>query len=84
MTSAVGSSAVASLEGQMRQAQSQLTDWTTCVSAKTTKGQAEIQKLSGQVSADREQIARAQQAQPAATVKSPAAPTRPGGVDVWA
>ena len=67
----------------MRQAQIQLNDWTTCVSCGTTKGQAAIQKLSGEVSADREQIARALQAQSAASAAS-AAPPRPGSVDVWA
>ena len=76
MVSAVAPSTVPALQGQLRQAQIQLNDWTTCVSAKTTKGQAEIQKLSGEVGADREQIARALQTQPSAN--------RPGSVDVWA
>jgi len=76
--------AVAALEGQMRQAQAQLNDWTTCVSSGTTKGQAAIQKLSGEVSADKEQIARALQAQSGQSPTTSAAPTRPGRVDVWA
>jgi hypothetical protein len=77
MVSAVGSSAygvqspsgmpsgtkIAALEGRVQQAEIQLNDWTTCVSAKTSKGQAAIQKLSGEVSATKEQIARAQQIQ---------------------
>ena len=77
MVSAVGSSAyaaqwpsgtasgtqVAALEGRVQQAEIQLNDWTTCVSAKTPKGQEAIQKLSGEVSATKEQIARAQQNQ---------------------
>jgi hypothetical protein len=58
-----GSSRVAALEGRIRQNQVQLNDWATCVSAKTPKGQAAIQKLSGEISADKEQIARALQAQ---------------------
>jgi hypothetical protein len=58
---ASGSHAVASLEGRIRQDQVQLNDWTTCVSAKTPKGQAAIQKLSGEISAAREQINRAAQ-----------------------
>lgn len=65
MVSAVGISAhdPSALEGRIRQDQIQLNDWTTCVSAKTPKGQAAIQKLSGEISADKEQIARALQAQ---------------------
>jgi hypothetical protein len=78
MVSAIGS--VAALEGQIRQDQVQLNDWTTCVSAGTPKGQAAIQKLSGEISADKERIARALQA-PAATS---AAPRSPGALDVWA
>ena len=74
--SAHGGSSVAALEGRIRQDQIQLNDWTTCVSAKTPKGQAAIQKLSGEVSADKEQIARALQAQsgapPAASAASAA------------
>jgi hypothetical protein len=58
-----GSSGVAALQGRIRQDQLQLNDWTTCVSAKTTKGQSAIQKLSGEISADKEQVARALQAQ---------------------
>ena len=66
-----GSSVAASLQGRIRQDQIQLNDWTTCVSAKTPKGQAAIQKLSGEITAGKEQITRALQA-------------RSGGVDVWA
>ncbi len=84
MAGAVGisGSTVGALEGRIRQDQIQLNDWTTCVSAKTPKGQAAIQKLSGEISAAKEQIGRALQAQPAAP--SPGAPSRPGSVDVWA
>lgn len=98
MVTAVGSSSVPSLEGQIRQDRVQLNDWTTCVSAKTSKGQAAIQKLSGEISAATEQVARALQNQsgtspltstgsvpktPSAT-GSPAASVRAGSVDVWA
>lgn len=51
------SDSVAALNGEIRNDQIQLNDWTTCVSAKTTKGQAEIQKYSAQVSAAKERIA---------------------------
>jgi hypothetical protein len=63
-------SSVASLNGQIRQAKSQLDDWTTCVSSKTTKGQTEIQRLSGQISAAKQQEQRIE----AST----------GSLDVWA
>jgi len=69
-----GSRSVAVLEGQIRQDKIQLDDWTTCVSAKTAKGQAAIQKLSGEISADKDRIARAQQTRSAG----------PSSVDVWA
>jgi hypothetical protein len=64
------------------------------VSAKTPKGQAEIQKLSGEISADEQKIARAQQSQGnlyGASTQNGAAPdpTAAGGrrgvfVDAWA
>jgi hypothetical protein len=73
MVSAIGPSSVAALEGRIRQDQVQLNDWTTCVSANTPKGQSAIQKLSGEISADKEQIARNLQAQSATTSL----------VDVW-
>jgi len=66
---------VASLTGQLRRDKAQLDDWTTCVSAKTTKGQAEIERLSGAVSAEREQIERAR-TQPGGT--APQAPPAAG------
>jgi hypothetical protein len=56
-----GSSDVAALQGRVQQARAQLNDWATCVSAQTPKGQAEIQKFSGEISADKQKIARAQQ-----------------------
>jgi hypothetical protein len=86
--------AVAALEGQIRQTQVQLDDWTTCVSAKTPKGQAAIQKLSGQIGADREHIARALQSAASSSAASalanpapssaPAAAARTGSIDAWA
>jgi len=54
------SAAVGALYGRIRDDKLQLDDWTTCVSAKTVKGQAEIQRLSGQISAERDAIVRAQ------------------------
>ncbi|MDE2138007.1 MAG: hypothetical protein KGJ68_11275 [Gammaproteobacteria bacterium] len=85
MTSVAGSSPVASLEGRIRQDQVQLNDWTTCVSARTPKGQAAIQKLSGEISAAKAQIAQALQTQArAAQAPAAAAPARPGSLDVWA
>jgi hypothetical protein len=53
-TAAHEAGSVASLNGQIRQAKIQLDDWTTCVSAKTPRGQAEIQRLSGEISAAKE------------------------------
>ena len=50
--------AVSSLDGRIRNDKIQLDDWATCVSAKTVKGQAEIQRLSSQISADRAQVLR--------------------------
>ncbi len=60
---------VASLNGQIRQVKSQLDDWTTCVSSKTTRGQTEIQRLSGEISAAKEQEQRIE--------------ASPGSLDVW-
>jgi hypothetical protein len=72
-------SSIAALTGQIRQDKQQLDDWTTCVSAKTTKGQAEIQRLSGAIGAATTQLHQLA-AQP---TQSPAAlPTR--SIDVWA
>jgi hypothetical protein len=78
-TSASGS--VASLQGRIQQDKIQLDDWTTCVSSKTTKGQAEIQKLSGELSAAKEQLARVLQGQPQSLAPaSTTSVTRPPGV----
>ncbi|HEX4378163.1 MAG TPA: hypothetical protein VHZ99_13515 [Steroidobacteraceae bacterium] len=88
-TSAQGSGTnAASLSGQIRQIKQQLDDWTTCVSAKTTKGQAEIQRLSGQMSAATQQLHRLS-AEPSqssqATSTSQATSASPARLlDVWA
>jgi hypothetical protein len=80
----VGAVGVATLQNLIRQDQAQLNDWTTCVSAKTPKGQSEIQKYSADISADKEQIARAQQAQAQAQSRTPSpASTTSASVDVW-
>jgi len=89
-----GGNNVPALQGRIQHARVQLNDWTSCVSAKTPKGQAEIQKLSGEISADKQKIARAQQSQgdiSAANTQNGAAsdPTAAGGrrgvfVDAWA
>lgn len=69
-TAAHTASSVASLNGQIRQAKSQLDDWTTCISSKTTKGQSEIQRLSGEISAAKQQEQDIE--------------ASPGSLDVWA
>lgn len=61
---------VASLSGQIRQDKTQLDDWTTCVSSKTTRGQAEIQRLTGAISAAKEHEQRIEASS--------------GSLDVWA
>jgi hypothetical protein len=89
------SGSVQTLEGRIHQDQIQLNDWTTCVSAKTPKGQAAIQKLSGEISAAKAQIAQALQSRSGASSSAPAAlisdahsataaPSMLGSVDVWA
>jgi hypothetical protein len=75
---------VAALQGLIRQDQTQLNDWTTCVSANTPKGQSAIQKLSGEISADKEQISRTLQAQSGQSGGSSPAVTGAHLLDVWA
>lgn len=85
MTSVAGTSPVAALEGRIRTDQVALNDWTTCVSAHTSKGQAAIQKLSGEISAAKEQVSQALQAQAGAPQASATAAARhAGSLDVWA
>jgi hypothetical protein len=67
------------VNGQIQQVKQQLDDWTTCVSANTTKGQAEIQRLSGELSGAEDRAHHLAALQPQA---SPAAPPR--SIDVWA
>jgi hypothetical protein len=69
------------LQGQIQRDQLDLNDWVTCVSAKTPKGKAEIQKISGEISSAKEQIARIE----ANKTGSPTKASGHGGlVDVWA
>jgi hypothetical protein len=69
ITTAHKAASVASLNAQMHQDKIQLDDWTTCVSSKTPRGQAEIQRLSGAISAAKEHERRVE--------------TSPGSIDVW-
>jgi hypothetical protein len=70
---------LASLNGEILRVKQQLDDWTTCVSAKTTKGQAEIQRLSAQLSGAE---VRAHRLAAMETQAPSAASTR--SIDVWA
>jgi hypothetical protein len=79
LISAASGASIASVTGQIRQDKQQLDDWTTCVSAKTTKGQAEIQRLSGELSAAENRAHRLSAQEPQA---SPANPSH--SIDVWA
>ncbi len=79
----IGVADTGALTGQIRQIKQQLDDWTTCVSAKTTKGQAEIQRLSGEMSAVTQQLQRLAATQPSQpSSASSASPARL--LDVWA
>jgi hypothetical protein len=77
--SAASAASLASANGQIRQDKQQLDDWTSCVSAKTTKGQAEIQRLSAALGGAEDRAQRLVALQPPV---SAAAPTR--SIDVWA
>jgi len=68
-TSTHRADSVGSLNGQIRRDKIQLDDWTTCVSSKTPRGQAEIQRLSGEISAAKERAQRLEGS--------------PGSIDVW-
>jgi hypothetical protein len=70
---------ISSVDGQIRQDKQQLDDWTTCVSAKTTKGQAEIQRLSADLRAAEDRAPRLAAQQPQGL---PVAASR--SIDVWA
>ena len=70
------SGSIAALQGQIKRDRLDLNDWVTCVSSKTPKGKAEIQKISGDISSATERIARLSASQPE---------QGPGRlVDVWA
>jgi hypothetical protein len=81
MVSVVSGSAAA-LQGQIQRDKLDLNDWVTCVSAKTPKGQAEIQKISGDLSGAKDRLARIE----ATSSPSGAHEMRDHGglVDVWA
>jgi len=64
---------------EYRQLKQQLDDWTTCVSAKTTKGQAEIQRLSAELGGAESRAHRLAASEPQA---SPASASH--SIDVWA
>jgi hypothetical protein len=76
---AASGASAASVNDQIRQDKQQLDDWTTCVSAKTTKGQAEIQRLSAELGGAESRAHRLAASQPQT---STAAPTH--SIDVWA
>ena len=81
------SDATAALRGQIQQAQLQLDDWLTCVSATTPKGQAAIRSLSAQISSAKQQILRLQTGNASEASTAPAAvpaTARSGRLDVWA
>lgn len=70
---------LASLNSQIRQDKQQLDDWTTCVSAKTTKGHAEIQRLSADLAGAQSRAHRL-----AAASSNAASASRSHSIDVWA
>jgi hypothetical protein len=76
---AASRASVASANDQIRQDKQQLDDWMTCVSAKTTKGQAEIQRLSGELSAAEARTHRLAGQQSQASAATPS-----HSIDVWA
>jgi hypothetical protein len=84
----VVSGSTAALQGQIKRDQLDLNDWATCVSAKTPKGKAEIQKISGEISAAKERIAEIQASKGASATPShsstPESRDHGGLVDVWA
>jgi len=87
MVSALSGS-TAALQGQIKRDQLDLNDWVTCVSAKTPKGKAEIQKISGEISSAKERIARIEASETGSTTASrsaaPEVRDHGGLVDVWA
>jgi len=94
MVSAVSGS-TAALQGVINRDQLDLNDWVTCVSAKTPKGKAEIQKLSGAIGSAKEQIVRIEATQTSTSTNAAASArtaspsnshevaNRGGLIDVW-
>jgi hypothetical protein len=73
---------MAAVNDQIRQDKQQLNDWTTCVSAKTTKGQAEIQRLSAELGGAESRAHRLAASQTQASQTSSTAVSH--SIDVWA
>jgi hypothetical protein len=71
-----GGGSTAALQAQILRDQCLLADWSSCVSAKTSQGQAQIQAISGRLSAARARMARIEAAQ-ATAVPMPAANAKP-------
>ena len=76
---AASGGSAAAVNDQIRQDKQQLDDWTTCVSAKTTKGQAEIQRLSAELGGAESRAHRLAATQSQDSSASPA-----HSIDVWA
>jgi hypothetical protein len=76
---AASSTNLASVNDQIRRDKQKLDDWTTCVSAKTTKGHAEIQRLSADL-AGAENRAHRLAAAPSDAVST----SKSHLIDVWA
>lgn len=77
-TGAASRASIASVTDQIRQDKQQLDDWTTCVSAKTTKGQAEIQRLSAELGGAESRAHRLAASQSQASSTSPS-----HSIDIW-
>ena len=77
-SSAASGGSVAAVNDQIRQDKQQLDDWTTCVSAKTTKGQAEIQRLSAALGGAESRAHRL-----AASESQTSAAASSHSIDVW-
>lgn len=78
-TRAASGASIGSVNDQIRQDKQQLDDWTTCVSAKTTKGQAEIQRLSAELGGAESRAHRLSDAQSQTSSASAS-----HSIDVWA
>ena len=70
---------LAAVNDQIRRDKQQLDDWTTCVSAKTTKGQAEIQRLSADLAGAQSRAHRI-----AASGSDTPSTSASQSIDVWA